>query len=76
MNILLTGGSGFVGRSIISHLGDKYNIVAPTSSELNLTNSDEVDYYINKDNFHFIVIKWVSKQGKTCSDCERSISKF
>ena len=71
MNILLTGGSGFVGRSIISHLGDKYNIVAPTSSELNLTNSDEVDYYINKDNFHFIVNCSVKGGRRTNIDTEK-----
>jgi len=38
--ILLTGGSGFIGRNLIERLGARHKVVAPTSGELNLL--DEV----------------------------------
>jgi len=35
--LLLTGGSGLVGRNIQNHIAsDRWNIIAPSSNELNL----------------------------------------
>ena len=35
--LLLTGGSGLVGRNIQNHYAsNKWNIIAPTSNDLNL----------------------------------------
>lgn len=47
--ILLTGGSGFIGRNIReSYLMDKFNILSPSSSELNLVDEENVsDYFLN-----------------------------
>ncbi|MDR0620205.1 MAG: NAD(P)-dependent oxidoreductase [Bacteroidales bacterium] len=42
--ILLTGGSGFIGRNIKeSFLADKYEIIAPSSKELNCADKKSVD---------------------------------
>lgn len=46
MKILLTGGSGFVGRNIKEQLGNKYHILAPSSSLLDIRNRDAVKKYV------------------------------
>lgn len=71
MNIFLTGGSGFVGKNIISELKSKYNIHAPSSSELNLVNSDELEAYINQYNFKFIINCAVRGGRRTNIDTEK-----
>lgn len=47
MKILLTGGSGFIGRNIRqSYLADKYEIAAPSRQQLDLTDEQNVaDYF-------------------------------
>ena len=42
IKIFLAGGSGFIGRHIREQLGGAYDIVAPTSTELDLTNAQAV----------------------------------
>lgn len=51
MKILLTGGSGFIGRNIIeSYLSSKYDIISPSSKELNLADENSVnDFFYNQD---------------------------
>jgi nucleoside-diphosphate-sugar epimerase len=40
--IFLTGGSGFIGRSILEKLSKKYEIYAPTRQELNLVEFNKI----------------------------------
>ena len=42
MQVLLTGGSGFIGRNILESLQGKYEILAPRHSELDLTDEENV----------------------------------
>lgn len=51
MNILLTGGSGFIGRNIReSYLSEKYNIVAPSHKNLDLLDEGSVlNFFQNND---------------------------
>ncbi|WP_329805017.1 GDP-L-fucose synthase family protein [Flavobacterium facile] len=49
MRILITGGNGMVGKNILEHQkASNYDILAPSSSELNLRNFDSVDSYIKQ----------------------------
>jgi dTDP-4-dehydrorhamnose reductase len=49
LKILLTGGSGFVGKNIQdSYLSQKYNIFAPSHNVLDLKNKKDVIEYIKK----------------------------
>jgi GDP-L-fucose synthase len=48
MRILITGGSGMVGRNILESLSSfNYNILSPNSNELDLTNFNKTIKYIN-----------------------------
>lgn len=47
MNILLTGGTGFLGKNILESFSEKYNIIAPKHSELELNNEDEVKNFFS-----------------------------
>jgi len=50
LNVLLTGGSGFIGRNILeSFLAEKYNIVAPRHAELDLIDDDAVKHFFEKN---------------------------
>ena len=63
MNILLTGGSGFIGRNILgSNLAEKYNISAPTRQQLDLTDEDATAKYFSENNTD-IVIHAAGKPG-------------
>ena len=70
MNILVTGGSGFVGKNIISKL-NKYNIYYPTSLELDLTDSLKVKEYLNTNKFDFIINCAVRGGRRTRIDTEK-----
>lgn len=54
--ILLTGGSGFIGKNIQeSYLGQKYEIVAPRSFELNLIDTECVDNFFEGKFFDVVL---------------------
>lgn len=55
MNILITGGNGFVGRNIAKSLKNTHNIFTPSSKELDLTNSTQVDDYLRSKYFDLVI---------------------
>ena len=58
--ILLTGGSGFVGRNIIEYFDknfkNDYAIDAPRSSELNVLSKESVDKWFDEHGFYDVVL--------------------
>ena len=49
MRILITGGNGMVGKNILEHKkAANYDLLAPSSSELNLRDFNSVDNYIKQ----------------------------
>jgi GDP-L-fucose synthase len=61
--ILLTGGSGFIGRNIKeSFLAAKYTLLAPSSKELNVNDGDAVDKFFRTNKVD-IVIHTACKPG-------------
>lgn len=55
MKILLTGGSGFVGRHVMSALSGRYTIVAPAHGELDVTDSAAVEQGLRRGRFDAVI---------------------
>lgn len=55
MKVLVTGGSGFIGRNLAEVLGGQYAVVAPASAELNLLDAPAVRSYLCAHHFDIIV---------------------
>lgn len=54
--VLLTGGSGFIGKSILSStLVEKHEIVAPTHKDLDLVDEEAVRRFVGEGQFDVIV---------------------
>lgn len=53
--ILLTGGSGFVGSNISPILMEKYEVIRPNRSELEVRNREKVVSYVKNGNFDVII---------------------
>lgn len=56
MKILLTGGSGFVGRNVKEYLSQKgYDINAPSSTELNCLDEEKVKTYLQNNHYDIVL---------------------
>lgn len=55
LKILITGASGFIGRNLAESLAFHYDIVAPSSAELNLMDSSAVRTYLCTHRFDVVV---------------------
>ena len=55
MNILITGGSGFIGRNLVEGLKDKYKIYSPSHKQLDLLNYKKVNSYIKKNKIKIVI---------------------
>ena len=55
MNILLTGGNGFIGRNLLEGLKDEYKVFAPRHSELEITDVIAVRKYILKNKINVVI---------------------
>jgi UDP-glucose 4-epimerase len=54
--ILLTGGSGFIGRNILaSPLAQEHEFVSPAHAELDLCDTDQVDAYFRSRRFDCVI---------------------
>ena len=55
MRILITGGSGFIGRNLTEQLASTYEVLAPSSAELDLLKERDVREYLTPHKFDVIV---------------------
>ncbi len=56
-NILITGGSGFIGSTFVKNLkiNKKYKVLHPTSKILNLTNLKSVNKFFSKNKIDYVI---------------------
>lgn len=54
-NILLTGGTGFIGRNIVEQLSSKYGIFAPSLEELDLLDESVVERFFKSQRFDVVI---------------------
>jgi len=55
LKILITGASGFVGSFIANHLRSMYDILTPSSKELDLTNLEQVEAWFQSNEVDVVV---------------------
>ena len=55
MKILITGGRGFIGRNLIKSLNKDYDVYSPSSSELDLTDVQQVTTYLQNKYFDVVI---------------------
>jgi len=55
IKVLFTGGNGFIGRNFIEQRSDRYDIVAPPRSELDLLSTNEVDKFFINNTFDVVI---------------------
>ncbi|MFZ2950551.1 MAG: NAD(P)-dependent oxidoreductase [Desulfuromonadaceae bacterium] len=68
MRIFLTGGSGFIGKNIIELLGERYDILAPGSRELDLSDEVAVEDYFRKNEIDIVVHSAVRPGHRNAKD--------
>ena len=55
MRIFLTGGSGFIGKNIIERLCERYEILAPKSDELDLSDEIAVKAFFQQSSIDIVI---------------------
>lgn len=68
MKILLTGGSGFIGRNILEQMGDRYAFIAPSHKELDLLQENEVEQFIRDKKIDIVVHSAVKPGHRNAKD--------
>lgn len=53
--VLITGGSGFIGRNLVEQLGGKYRVWAPSHAELDLLDEEAVESYLAAHSFDAVI---------------------
>jgi UDP-glucose 4-epimerase len=64
VRVLLTGGSGFLGRTIRESLGPELEIVAPRQAELDVTDAGAVDALFARERFDAVIHAAISGGAK------------
>lgn len=68
MNILLTGGSGFIGKNISAYFSGKYHLLAPSHVELNLLDDNMVRHFFEKQNIDVVIHSAVKPGHRNTED--------
>lgn len=55
MKILLTGGSGFIGKNLLEQLSSKFNFIAPSHKELDFLDANKVADFLRENKFDIVI---------------------
>jgi nucleoside-diphosphate-sugar epimerase len=72
MKILITGGKGYIAKSITNTLWDRYHILSPGKDELDLTNRKSVDKFFKNKQFD-VVIHTAIKGGSRLNEDDQTV---
>jgi len=70
--ILLTGSNGFIGRNLKEYLNNRYDLISPTHTELDLLDSNTICKFL-KDNAFDVVIHTATHNATATSTKDRSL---
>jgi len=73
MRILLTGGSGFIGRNLAEHLSANHEVFAPTHAELDLGDNRAVDVWFRAHEVDAVVHGAVRPGHRAAQDPSRQL---
>ena len=74
--LLLTGGTGFIGKNVLRLLSDKYEICAPSRAELNVIDQKSVDKYLEDKKFDVVLHCAILTPGRNPNDKEEDILDY
>jgi nucleoside-diphosphate-sugar epimerase len=75
MKILITGGNGYIAKSITNSLWEKYHIIAPGREELDLLDSKSVDTFFEGKYFD-VVIHTATVGGNRLKEEDETVSFY
>jgi GDP-L-fucose synthase len=75
MKILITGGNGYIAKSIANRLWEKYHILSPGREELDLLDSKSVDTFFEGKHFD-VVIHTATLGGSRLKEEDETVSFY
>lgn len=75
MKILITGGSGFIGRNLVEDLGERHEVLAPTHAELELLDEDAVQRYLTAQRVDSVVHCAVRPGHRNTADPSEQVAR-
>ena len=73
MRILLTGGTGFIGRNLTEHLSKDHDVLAPTHAELDVADDRAVDAWFRAQEVDAVVHGAVRPGHRAARDPSRQL---
>lgn len=73
--ILITGGSGFIGKNLIENFEGKYNVLSPSHKELDLLDTVAVDGFFSKNKIDVVIHGALVGGSRKEEQEENSLSK-
>ena len=62
--LLITGGSGFIGRNLAEKLSEQYQVLAPARNELDLLNDAAVRDYLAQHRFDVVILSATGRSNR------------
>lgn len=73
MRLLLTGGSGFIGRNLAAHLGRNHEVLTPSHKELDLADPAALDRWFSEHQVDAVIHGAVRPGHRNVADTSRQL---